>query len=89
MATPKFRDLTLDELGGRGWRVQDGSPVRRQNGTWDCILVLLDGAGILVHAATGQGQTGDEAREKAVEIANRWRRVQAEKRSREEGQTNQ
>ena len=89
MTTPTFRDLTLDELGGRGWRVQGGSPVRQQSGTWDCTLVLLDGAGILVHAATGQGQTGDEARGKAVEIANLWRRVQAKARSRDKGQTNQ
>jgi len=85
MTAPKFRDLTLDELLGRGWQVQASSSGQRSGGIYVCTLVLPNQHGGVVHAVTGQGMTVDAARDKAVEIANGWRRMQAEKRSREKG----
>ena len=89
MTAPRFRDLTFDELQGRGWQVQTSRDVHRYGGVYVCTLVLPNQHGAVIHAVTGQGRTNDEARTKAVEIANLWRRVQAKKRSRDEGQTNQ
>ncbi len=89
MTAPKFRDLTLDELLGRGRQVQASSPVQRSGGIYVCTLVLPNQHDGVIHAVTGQGMTADAARDKAVEIANVWRRLQAEARSREEGQANQ
>jgi len=89
MTAPRFRELTLDELLGRGWQVQTSRAVHRDGGIHVCTLVLPNEHGGVIHAVMGQGRTRDEAREKAVEIANLWRRVQAEKRSRDKGQTNQ
>jgi len=89
MTPPTFRDLTFEELLDRGWQVQASSSVQRSGGISACTLVLPNQHGGVVHAVTGQGVNAPEAQAKAVEVANRWRRLQAEARSREEGQTNQ
>ncbi len=89
MPPPTFRDLTFDELLGRGWQVQIGSPAQQPDGTWRLTLILPGPEDMIIHAVTGQGQTGDEAQAKAIEIANVWRRMQAKARRREEGQANQ
>jgi len=81
MTTPRFRDLTFVELLGRSWRVSD--PMMADDGNWFVSLGLFDAESTMVHAVTGHGATADAARAKAVEMANRWRVMQAEERSRE------
>lgn len=82
MTTPRFRDLTFLELLGRGWRVSGPIPADdgTYDGTWFVTLALPEPNDTLIHAVTGQGVTADAARDKAVEIANAWRRMQAEQR---------
>ncbi len=89
MTPPTFRDLTFEELLARGWQAQASSSVQHSGGIYACTLVLPNQHGGVVHAVTAQGETALEAQAKVVEVANRWRRVQAEKRSRVEGQPNQ
>ena len=74
MTPPTFRDLAFEELLARGWQAQASSSVQHSGGIYACTLVLPNQHGGIVHAVTGQGRTRDEAREKAVEVANRWRR---------------
>jgi hypothetical protein len=89
MTPPTFRDLTFEELLARGWQVQASSSIQRSGGIHACTLVLPNQHGGVVHAVTGQGETALEAQAKAVEVANRRRRMQAEARSRKDGRTSQ
>lgn len=81
MTTPTYRELTLDELQDRGWLLTP--PAEGPDGLLSVTLVLPGDDDTIVHAVTGQGRTGSQARQKAIEMTNVWRRKQAE------GQTNQ
>ncbi len=83
MTPPTFRDLTFDELLGRGWQAQSGSPVQQPDGTYRFTLVLPGEAEAIIHAVTGDGTTGEDARRQAVDTANQWRRIKAGERSQE------
>ncbi len=72
-------------LRDEGWAVQPGSPHRDEAGLWTCTLVLADGDSDMIHAVTGQGLTAEAARDKATELANRWRGLKAAERSRGKG----
>ncbi len=79
--TMATNDRTGPTLRDEGWIVQAGSPSRDGAGLWTCTLMLRDVTGELVHAVTGQGVDAESAQAKAIEMANRWRRMQAETRS--------
>ena len=78
MMTLTFRNLVFDELLARSWRAD--APVQRV-GFWFITITMPGEDDTITHAVTGQGETADAARMKAVEVANVWRGRKAAERN--------